>query len=158
MRYDADHKQKTRERVLKAAAKAIRAEGPHKIGVAAVMAEAGLTHGGFYAHFESKDDFVAAAIGQMFLEGRTRLDRAMEGRGPAEGLANYVGFYLSGGHRDTWTSGCPLPFLSADAPRLPAPSREQFAQGVTLLTERLAQVLAQMDHPCLLYTSDAADE
>jgi TetR/AcrR family transcriptional repressor of nem operon len=144
MRYDADHKQKTRERVLKAAAKAIRAEGPHKIGVAAVMAEAGLTHGGFYAHFESKDDFVAAAVGQMFLEGRARLERSMEGRGLAEGLANYLGFYLSGAHRDTRTSGCPLPFLSADAPRLPAPSREQFAQGVALLTDRLAQVLARL--------------
>ncbi len=54
MRYDADHKQKTREKVLKAAAKAIRAHGPHRIGVAGVMNQAGLTHGGFYAHFESK--------------------------------------------------------------------------------------------------------
>ena len=147
MRYDADHKQKTRERVLKAAAKAIRAEGPHKIGVAAVMAEAGLTHGGFYAHFESKDAFVAAAVGQMFAEGRAKLDRSMEGRSPAEGLASYLGFYLSAAHRDTRTSGCPLPFLSADAPRLAAPSREQFAQGVADLTARLAQVLTQLGRP-----------
>lgn len=144
MRYDADHKLKTRERVLKAAAKAIRAEGPHKIGVAAVMAEAGLTHGGFYAHFASKDDFVAAAVGQMFVEGRAKLDRAMEGRSPAQGLATYLDFYLSAAHRDTRTSGCPLPFLSADAPRLAAPSREQFAQGVAGLTDRLAQVLMQL--------------
>jgi TetR/AcrR family transcriptional repressor of nem operon len=147
MRYDAEHKQKTRERVLKAAAKAIRAEGPHKIGVAAVMAEAGLTHGGFYAHFASKDDFVAAAVGQMFLEGRARFDRSMEGRDPAEGLANYVNFYLSSAHRDTRTSGCPLPFLSADAPRLSTPSREQFAQGVALLTDRLVQALEQLGRP-----------
>ena len=147
MRYDADHKQKTRERVLKAAAKAIRAEGPHKIGVAAVMAEAGLTHGGFYAHFESKDAFVAAAVGQMFAEGRAKLDRSMEGRSPAQGLATYLGFYLSAAHRDTRTSGCPLPFLSADAPRLAAPSREQFAQGVADLTARLAQVLTQLGRP-----------
>ena len=144
MRYDADHKQKTRERVLKAAARAIRAEGPHKIGVAAVMAEAGLTHGGFYAHFESKDAFVAAAVGQMFLEGRAKLDRAMDGRTPAQGLATYLDFYLSAAHRDTRTSGCPLPFLSADAPRLPAPSRERFAQGTAGLTDRLAQVLTQL--------------
>ena len=147
MRYDADHKQKTRERVLKAAAKAIRAEGPHKIGVAAVMAEAGLTHGGFYAHFESKDVFVAAAVGQMFAEGRAKLDRSMEGRSPAQGLATYLGFYLSAAHRDARTSGCPLPFLSADAPRLAAPSREQFAQGVADLTARLAQVLTQLGRP-----------
>ena len=147
MRYDADHKQKTRERVLKAAAKAIRAEGPHKIGVAAVMAEAGLTHGGFYAHFESKDAFVAAAVGQMFSEGRAKLDRAMDGRTPAQGLATYLDFYLSAAHRDTRSSGCPLPFLSGDAPRLPAPSREQFALGVTLLTDRLSQALTQLGRP-----------
>ena len=147
MRYDADHKQKTRERVLKAAAKAIRADGPHKIGVAAVMAEAGLTHGGFYAHFESKDDFVAAAVGQMFVEGRARLDRAMEGRAPCEGLAAYLDFYLSAGHRDTRTAGCPLPFLSADAPRLAAPSRARFAQGVADLTDRIGAILASLDHP-----------
>lgn len=144
MRYDADHKQKTRERVLKAAARAIRAEGPHKIGVAAVMAEAGLTHGGFYAHFASKEDFVAAAVGQMFVESRAKLDRAMEGRSPGEGLAIYLDFYLSPAHRDTRTSGCPLPFLSADAPRLAAPSRERFAAGVAALTDRLATVLTQL--------------
>ena len=147
MRYDADHKQQTRERVLKAAAKALRAEGPHRIGVAAVMAEAGLTHGGFYAHFASKEDFIAAAVGQMFVEGRARLDRAVEGRTPAEGLAAYLDFYLSAAHRDTRTAGCPLPFLSADAPRLAAPSRERFAQGVADLTDRLAQVLAGLGHP-----------
>ena len=144
MRYDAEHKQKTRERVLKAAARAIRADGPHKIGVAAVMAEAGLTHGGFYAHFGSKDDFIAAAVGQMFEEGRSRLDRAMDERPPGRGLATYVDFYLSAGHRDTRTAGCPLPFLSADAPRLAAPSRERFAQGVADLTDRLAQVLTEL--------------
>ena len=146
MRYDAEHKQKTRERVLKAAAKAIRAEGPHRIGVAAVMAEAGLTHGGFYAHFASKDDFIAAAVGQMFVEGRARLERAMEGRSPAQGLKTYLDFYLSAGHRDTRTSGCPLPFLSADAPRLTGPSRDQFAQGVAGLSDRLTDVLKQLGH------------
>ena len=72
MRYDTDHKQKTREKVLKAAAKAIRADGPHRMGVADVMRKAGLTHGGFYAHFESKDDLVAAAIGQMFEQSKAR--------------------------------------------------------------------------------------
>lgn len=148
MRYDAEHKQKTRERVLVEAAKAIRAEGPHKIGVAAVMAKAGLTHGGFYAHFESKDDFIAAAIGQMFAEGRARLDKALDGRSPEQGLAAYIEFYLSVAHRDTRSAGCPLPFLSADAPRLPGPSRERFAQGVAGLTARLASTFESLgrDH------------
>jgi TetR/AcrR family transcriptional repressor of nem operon len=146
MRYDADHKQQTRQRVLKEAAKAIRAQGPHQIGVAAVMARAGLTHGGFYAHFESKDDFVAQAIGQMFEESGGQFNRSMAGRQPAEGLATYLDFYLSAAHRDTRTSGCPLPFLSADAPRLTTASRERYAQGVANLEARLAEVLAQMGH------------
>jgi TetR/AcrR family transcriptional regulator, transcriptional repressor for nem operon len=142
MRYDAEHKQKTRERVLTEAARAIRAEGPHRIGVAAVMAKAGLTHGGFYAHFASKDEFISAAVGQMFKEGGARLNQALEGRSPAEGVIAYLDFYLSAQHRDTRVSGCPLPFLSADAPRLTGTSRERFAQGVGELTDRLARTLA----------------
>ncbi len=153
MRYDAEHKQKTRERVLIEGAKAIRAEGPHKVGVAAVMAKAGLTHGGFYAHFGSKDDFIAAAIGQMFVEGRTRLDKALDGKPIEQGLADYIDFYLSGAHRETRSAGCPLPFLSADAPRLPQPSRERFAQGVAGLTGRLTSALNKLGSP---YAAEAA--
>ena len=68
MRYDSEHKSQTREKVLKVAAKAIRAEGPRGVGVATIMSKAGLTHGGFYAHFESKDDLIAAAIEKMFVD------------------------------------------------------------------------------------------
>src|SRR5580692_7828040 len=107
MRYDSEHKERTRGRVLKEAAKAIRAEGPHRIGVAGIMANAGLTHGGFYAHFASKDDLVVAAIGQMFDEGAERVERETAGRSPAEGLAAYIDFYLSKDHRDARTTGCP---------------------------------------------------
>jgi len=100
MRYDAEHKQKTREKVLKAAAKAIRADGPHRVGVADVMSKAGLTHGGFYAHFTSKDDLIAAAIEQMFDESRIRMARETEDKPPREALRSYIDFYLSSGHRD----------------------------------------------------------
>jgi TetR/AcrR family transcriptional repressor of nem operon len=144
MRYDADHKQQTRQRVLKEAAKAIRAQGPHKIGVAQVMAKAGLTHGGFYAHFKSKDDFVAQAISQMFDESGEQLTRALDGHTAAVGLARYLDFYLSAGHRDTRTAGCPLPFLSADVPRLTQPTRERYAECVAVLEGRLAQALTGM--------------
>ena len=94
MRYGADHKEQTRKRVLRAAAKAIRIEGPHRVAVAGVMAKVGLTHGGFYAHFKSKDDLVAASIGQMFEEGRERARRETEGVDPATGLSQYIDFYL----------------------------------------------------------------
>src|SRR5262245_27757358 len=133
MRYDAEHKQKTRERVLKEAARAIRAAGPHKVGVAGVMAKAGLTHGGFYAHFASKDDLIAAAIGQMFDEGAAKFAQETEGLEPALALARYIDFYLSTAHRDARRTGCPLPFLSADLPRLARPAQERFAEGVAQL-------------------------
>lgn len=149
MRYDAEHKQKTRERVLKEAARAIRAEGPHRIGVAGVMARAGLTHGGFYAHFASKEAFVAEAIGQMFEDGPTAMLKKMQGEPPRQALRNYINFYLSAAHRDTRDSGCPLPFLAAEAPRLAEPSRERYARGAARLTEILATHLAALDvaHP-----------
>jgi TetR/AcrR family transcriptional repressor of nem operon len=148
MRYDREHKEKTRERVLQEAAKAIRLDGPHKVGVAEVMAKAGLTHGGFYAHFASKDELVDQAIGQMFKEGQARLSKAFEdGRSPAQALAAYVDFYLSPAHRDTRTAGCPLPFLSADAPRLTEASRERYARGVAGLTANIAQALTEMGRP-----------
>jgi TetR/AcrR family transcriptional repressor of nem operon len=147
MRYDAEHKQKTRERVLREAARAIRAEGPHRIGVAGVMARAGLTHGGFYAHFASKDELVASAIGQMFAEGRQRVELETGGRGARESLTAYIDFYLSTRHRDTRTSGCPLPFLAADAPRLTEAARARFARGVAGLTGILGEKLAALDRP-----------
>ncbi len=148
MRYDSEHKQRTRERVLEEAAKAIRAEGPHKVAVAEVMSRAGLTHGGFYAHFASKDEFIAEAVGQMFKEaGARRLREMGEGRAPAEALEAYVDFYLSRAHRDSRTSGCPLPFLAADAPRLPEAVRTRFNLGAAGLIEVVAKLLTEMGRP-----------
>lgn len=145
MRYDSEHKQRTREKVLKAAAKAIRAQGPHRVGVAAVMGKAGLTHGGFYAHFESKDDLVAAAIGQMFDEARSNWDRLTEAKDSAGALAAYIDFYLSPAHRDAVSAGCPIPILAPELRRLAKPARDQFAAGVARLRERLRSQLALLD-------------
>ncbi len=141
MRYDTEHKQRTREKVLKAAAKAIRAQGPHRIGVAAVMGKAGLTHGGFYAHFDSKDALVAAAIGQMFAETRSTWERLTQAKRPAEALAAYIDFYLSTTHRDAVSAGCPIPILAPESRRLGRPARDQFAAGVARLTERFRMQL-----------------
>jgi len=144
MRYDAEHKERTRARVLTEAAKAIRAEGPHRVGVAGVMAKAGLTHGGFYAHFSSKNDLVVAAMAQMFAESRANFERLTRGKLPAVALRAYIDFYLSAKHRDAHDAGCPLPALSADLPRLEAAAHQQFALGVTWLTSALADLLAAL--------------
>jgi TetR/AcrR family transcriptional repressor of nem operon len=146
MRYDTEHKQKTRTKVLQAAAKAIRTDGPHRVAVAGVMADAGLTHGGFYAHFASKDELVEAAIGHMFDEARARVQHETEGRGPAEGLVAYIDFYLSKKHRDARGAGCPMAALASDLPRLDEAVREQFAAGVRRLTSTLGEKLTALGH------------
>ena len=146
MRYDSEHKQKTRAKVLKAAAKAIRAEGPHQIGVADVMAQVGLTHGGFYAHFASKDELVAAAIGQMFEEARERFLHETHDRSPADALRAYIDFYLSPGHRDARRSGCPVAALASDLPRLSKAALDRFADGSRHMRESLASKLELLGH------------
>ena len=146
MRYDADHKQKTREKVLDAAAEAIRLEGPHKMGVAGVMARAGLTHGGFYAHFESKDDLLVHAIGHMFDAGALSRIQRMGDLPPAAVLRQFIDFYLSVGHRDSRTTGCVMPALAADLPRLTPAAQDSFAAGVARLTGRLAELIAGAGH------------
>lgn len=144
MRYDATHKQKTREKVLTEAAREMRARGPHQIAVAGVMARAGLTQGGFYAHFASKDELVAETIDHMFAEGAARWARETEGKSGRAALNAYIDFYLSPAHRDTRSAGCPLPFLSSDLPRLPEPARLRFSAGVGRLRAALSRALAEI--------------
>jgi TetR/AcrR family transcriptional regulator, transcriptional repressor for nem operon len=152
MRYGPEHKQKTRERVLTEAARAIREQGPHQVGVAAVMSKAGLTQGGFYAHFASKEDLVASAIEHMFRESSQRWARETDGRPPQQGLSAYIDFYLSRAHRDARGAGCPLPFLAPDLPRLSEDARRRFAEGMGGLRDKLAGQLA------LIGSKDSAAE
>jgi TetR/AcrR family transcriptional repressor of nem operon len=144
MRYDEAHKQKTREKVLQAAARAIRAEGPDRVGVAGIMARAGLTHGGFYAHFESKDDLVAEAIEQMFVEGRTHHAEVTAGKPPAQALGDYLDFYLSKPHRDAPDAGCAMPALVTDLPRLSDRAKAAFGNGYAGLIAWIAKRLEEL--------------
>jgi TetR/AcrR family transcriptional repressor of nem operon len=144
MRYDADHKQRTRAKVLKEAAAAIRLDGPDRVGVAAIMARAGLTHGGFYAHFASKDDLLVAAIAEMFDAAVAWFEELTAGKPAAEGLGAYVGFYLSNYHRDHREESCPIASMAADLPRLGAPAREAFERGAARLTTLIAARLEAM--------------
>jgi len=144
VRYPADHKRETRERVLAEAAKQIRAHGPLGVGVAEIMKRAGLTHGGFYAHFKSKDALVAAAIGKMFEGARARWQRATETRTASSGLGAYIDSYLSAEHRDSRETGCPIAALSSDRPRLPTMCRRAYAEGTRALTEQIADKLREL--------------
>ena len=157
MRYDAEHKARTRDKVLAAAARALREAGPNKLAVAEVMAEAGLTHGGFYAHFPSKDALIDETIGKMFTESRSKAMSELRGQEPPEVLlSNWIDFYLSTEHRDARSWGCPLPFLAADASRLPEAARHRYAQGAARLVERMAALLSDMGHPEPAATASSA--
>ncbi len=146
MRYSPEHKQESRNRVLEAAACAIREQGPDNVSVAAVMGEAGLTHGGFYAHFASKNALIAAAIDYMFDETAVRLDKRMNGKTPREALYAYIDHYLSPGHCSARSSGCPIAALGSDAPRLDEEARAAFARGMARQHERIAAQLRELGH------------
>jgi TetR/AcrR family transcriptional repressor of nem operon len=147
MRYDPEHRQRTREKVVRAAAVAIRKHGPDRIGVAGLMAKAGLTHGGFYAHFKSKDELVAEAISYMFDDRYAVFRKGMEDVEPAQGLAAYVDRYLTVRHRDQPEKGCPLPSLSGDLARMPTAARKRFEDGTRRLTDSIADALRAMKRP-----------
>ena len=144
MRYDANHKERTRARLLAEAAAAIRSKGIERVGVAEVMAGAGLTHGGFYAHFESKDDLVAHAVAYMFDASYAWLLRHTEGREPADALSNYVDAYLARSQRDDRAHGCPIAALSADLPNMPEAASARFADGTERLVAALAKLLKKL--------------
>jgi len=144
MRYDANRKLETRRKVIAEAARSIREHGPEQISVVQIMSAVGLTHGGFYAHFPSKDALVAAAIDEMFDELRGKFARSTEGCSPAEGMTRYLDFYLSARHRDARGTGCPLPALSADLARLGPDARGRYGDGVASLTRGLALQIAAL--------------
>jgi TetR/AcrR family transcriptional repressor of nem operon len=132
---------------LHEAAEAIRQFGPDRIGVAGLMAKAGLTVGGFYAHFKSKDDLIAQAIPHMFEDRAEVLQDCKSGVGPAQALRSFVDVYLSTQHRDRRERGCPLPALSGDLPRMPAAARKRFEAGVRRMTDSIADLLKQIGQP-----------
>jgi TetR/AcrR family transcriptional repressor of nem operon len=148
VKYPVEHKSNTRRRVLQEAAKAIRTDGIERMGIAPVMAAAGLTVGGFYAHFKSKDDLVAETVNFMFEERYAAFFETGDTPEPRAALARLVRAYLSMRHRNSTVGGCPLPVLAGQVPHLPKPARERFFRGferLTAIVARLLQALGSVD-------------
>ncbi|SFK52689.1 transcriptional regulator, TetR family [Sphingomonas sp. NFR04] len=140
-------KERTRARILDEAAKAMREKGADGIGVAALMKRAGLTHGGFYAHFENRDDLVAHAVDRMFQDSAFVLQRHLGGNAAAKGLSELIDYYLSEDTRRRTDGGCPLPSLGGEACRMPAAARARFADGITAFRAALAKALTAFGAP-----------
>jgi TetR/AcrR family transcriptional repressor of nem operon len=141
LRYPDSHKEETRAKLVKAAAAAVRAKGPDGVGVAEIMKDVGLTHGGFYAHFPSKEALVAAAIGEAFDQGRRRFGRLTADLSGLEAFGAFVDSYVSMDHRAFPERGCPVATIASDLPRQGPAVRAVFDAGVTSLIGRVAHWL-----------------
>jgi AcrR family transcriptional regulator len=113
----ASRKQLTHDRILDAAAGVLRHAGFDGVGVADIMKRAGLTHGGFYAHFASRDALLAEALQRAGEDSQARLRRSLE-KGPEGGaLRALIEGYLSERHLKSPESGCPVAALASEIPR-----------------------------------------
>ncbi|SEG90876.1 transcriptional regulator, TetR family [Actinacidiphila yanglinensis] len=129
MGHSQAEKAESRERVLRVAARRIREEGMEQPGVAALMKEAGLTHGGFYKHFGSREDLMDQAAALALAEGEEAMARAARADAdrPRDGL---IDAYLSARHRDSPGTGCALVTLGAAAGRGGTGIKEAYEQQV----------------------------
>src|SRR5271166_4690014 len=127
MRYAAGHREQTRARILRAAGKVFRRQGYHAAGVDKVMEEAGLTAGGFYAHFDSKEALLAEALTCAAAGISHRRDIGLAGLPGDEWLDAFLGRYLSMAHRREIEDGCPLTALVSEVARAAKPVQQSFA-------------------------------
>ncbi|HEX4139644.1 MAG TPA: TetR/AcrR family transcriptional regulator [Candidatus Methylacidiphilales bacterium] len=132
MRYEKGHKEATRQRIVEVAAAEFRRNGIEGIGVADLMAKAGLTHGGFYSHFKSKEELVRAAMEEA--AGKSRMRRIAAEGGTLEDI---VRSYLRPDHRDQPERGCAIAALVAEIGRHSQATRKEFTAGI----ERLLGVI-----------------
>ncbi|RZT39489.1 TetR/AcrR family transcriptional regulator [Cupriavidus agavae] len=128
-----------RTAIEQASARLFRQHGLHGVSVAQVMADAGLTHGGFYGHFGSKDELAAVACARSFAEANDRWQAtARRAKGDVSSARReLVERYLSAAHRDAAGHGCPASAFASDVAREPAgkPVREAYLDGLRQLID-----------------------
>ncbi|RUO97254.1 TetR/AcrR family transcriptional regulator [Hyphomicrobium sp.] len=135
MRLSREAKAQHHEEITAAASKMLRERGIERTSVVDLMQAAGLTHGGFYRHFKSKDELVASSAAKAFEEVVDRFETRTERHGPKAALTAYVLEYLSDTHRDDPTIGCMVSACGAEASRQADVVREAFTAGIRKLLE-----------------------
>lgn len=141
MRYSKDHKTETRDRILQVASRRFRKEGIDAVGVASLMSSAGLTHGGFYAHFASKEDLVDQACEKAFETTVEKLRAVLAGTPPGSKLARLTSAYLSPQHRDHPEDGCVAAAVSAEIGRHATATRQAFGRRLAAMVDLVAEAL-----------------
>jgi TetR/AcrR family transcriptional repressor of nem operon len=139
MKVSREQVARNRQQIIEVASKLFREKGFDGIGVADIMHSAGLTHGGFYGHFASKDDLAAQASARAFSATVGALAAAEES-GSGDQLEAFVASYLSPRHRDDMGGGCVLAALGSDAGRQRGAVRGAFTEGLRATITRLMRI------------------
>lgn len=135
MRITKEKKQENHDRIVTIASEMFRERGFDGVGVADLMEKAGLTHGGFYNHFASKEALIAEAAAKGFVETSERY--------AGYSVGDVIDAYISRGHRDARGQGCPAAALSGEAARFPEEIRAVFGEGIAGLVAALESSLAE---------------
>jgi TetR/AcrR family transcriptional regulator, transcriptional repressor for nem operon len=140
-------KEATHERIVSVAARAIRRQGYHGTGVADIMKEAGLTHGAFYAHFESRDAMLAEAAAQACAESAAAAASVVAGEPAQRALTAMLHTYLSKEHAAGVEMGCPLAALGSETPRQAPEVRRVATRHIKEMVDLLARQSPQWGQP-----------
>ena len=144
MRKSKQEAARTRERIVAAAAQEFCRNGITATGLLDLMAAAGLTHGGFYRHFASKEQLVAEACAVAMESGAKAAAAALSPHGKRNGLRAFAASYLSPDHRDDRSGGCPLAALGSELVRADEKARTAATAGVLNLVDLIAQQFGGM--------------
>lgn len=147
-RISREAKERNRCAILDAATVLFRRRGVDQVGIDQLMHEAGLTRGGFYNHFESKEALVAAACGSAFESSIAQLHAALDGyrdASPGETLRMVVGEYLSERHRDAPEAGCPTATLGVDIGRHGVEAQRRYAEGIEAYLDVFTELFTAAD-------------
>jgi TetR/AcrR family transcriptional repressor of nem operon len=141
MRYDPQHKIRTRDRIVRNAARKLRSEGLSGPGVASVMKASGLTVGGFYKHFRSKDELLADAIAEAFSESGEKIYSSLQNVPHEDRWREFVRLYLSPEHCDHPDSGCPVAALAPEMARAKLGVRKRISGLIKDRAERWVEFM-----------------
>ena len=143
MRVSREKAQENREQIIETAARLLRQRGFDGIGVADIMKAAGLTHGGFYRNFASKDDLAVKASERAIADTKALLKDGLAQQ-PKDPLRTLIERYVSAAHRDDPGSGCILPALAADAARCDDPAlRAVFVTAIQFYLDQIAKLIVR---------------
>jgi len=147
MRYSQEHKRETRSRILNEASRRFRGQGSEGFSIVDLMHDLKLTHGGFYRHFNSKEQLFAEALTSAVQDAHAKLTTASDAKTPASQLRVIIERYLSPWHLANPAEGCPLAALTSEMPRQPRAVRAAFDQALKTYMDGIERLLPGKTRP-----------